>query len=74
MEGLYDATIAIVAPESLRRQRARARGHALVNERVARQLPQEEKARRATFAVSNDGSVADLEAKLSTILDKLARR
>ena len=71
MEGAYDATIAIVAPEALRRERAGARGHAVVDERVARQLPQEEKARRATFAVTNDGSVAELEAKLSTILDKL---
>ncbi len=73
MEGLYDATIAIVAPEDLRHERARGRGHALVDERVARQLPQEEKARRATFAVCNDGSIDDLEAKLSTILDKLVR-
>ena len=73
MEGAYDVTIAIVAPEALRRERARGRGHELVDERVARQLPQEEKARRATFAVVNDGSVADLEAKLSTILDKLVR-
>jgi dephospho-CoA kinase len=73
MEGLYDATIAIVAPEDLRRARARGRGHALVDERVARQLPQEEKARRATFAVCNDGRVDELEAKLSTILDKLVR-
>ncbi len=71
MEGSYDATIAIVASEDLRRERARGRGHALVSERVARQLPQEEKARRATFAVRNDGSVAELEAELSTILDKL---
>ena len=71
MEGAYDATIAIVASEELRRERASGRGHALVDERVARQLPQEEKARRATFAVRNDGSVAELEAELSTILDKL---
>ncbi len=73
MEGAYDVTIAIVAPEALRRERARDRGHELVDERVARQLPQKEKARRATFAVVNDGSVADLEAKLSTILEKLVR-
>jgi len=73
MDGLYDATIAVVAPEEIRRDRALGRGHALVDERVARQLPQEEKARRATFAVVNDGSEAELEQKLSTILDKLPR-
>ncbi|MGH2855181.1 MAG: dephospho-CoA kinase [Solirubrobacteraceae bacterium] len=71
MEGLYDATIAIVASEELRSERAAARGHELQEERTARQLDQEEKARRATFAVRNDGSEQELAAKLSEILDKL---
>jgi dephospho-CoA kinase len=71
MDGLYDATIAVIAPEDVRRDRAQGRGHAQLDERVARQLPQEEKARRATFAVTNDGTVPELEGKLSTILDKL---
>ena len=44
LEGGYDATIAVVADEELRRQRAHARGHVGVDERAARQLPQEEKA------------------------------
>jgi dephospho-CoA kinase len=67
----YDATIAVVAGEDLRRRRADARGHALVEERDARQLPQEEKARRATFVVRNDGSEADLERELSDVLAKV---
>jgi dephospho-CoA kinase len=71
MEGIYDATIAVVAAEPLRRDRAAGRGHAVVDERAARQLPQEEKARRATFAVRNDGSEEELEQELSAILDKL---
>lgn len=71
MEGAYDATIAIVAPESLREERAGGRGHAAVAERTARQLSQEEKAARATFVVVNDGSVEDLERKLSEVLAKL---
>lgn len=71
MEGLYDATIAIVAQEPLRRERAAGRGHELVDERAARQLSQEEKAARATFAVRNDGTVQDLERQLSEILAKL---
>ena len=68
---LYDATIAVVSEESLRRRRAADRGHALVDERAARQLPQEEKARRATFVVRNDGSLEDLERELSAVLGKL---
>jgi dephospho-CoA kinase len=72
METAYDATIAVVAPEEVRAGRAAERGHAAVDERAARQLPQEEKARRATYTVVNDGSVEDLEAKLSDILEKLS--
>ncbi len=73
LEGLYDATIAVVSEEALRRERAAQRGHALADERAARQLSQEEKARRATFVVRNDGSEEDLELGLSAVLDKLSR-
>ena len=73
MEGLYDATIAVVAAEELRAARAGARGHAAVDERNARQLPQEDKAARATYAVTNDGSPEDLEHVLSEVLVKLGR-
>ena len=73
MEKLYDATIAVVAGEEVRRERAAARGHALTDERAARQLAQEEKARRATFVVHNDGTEEDLERELSAVLDKLGR-
>ena len=71
MEALYDATIAVISDERLREERASARGHALADERAARQLSQEEKARRATFVVRNDGTEADLERELSVVLDKL---
>jgi dephospho-CoA kinase len=71
LEELYDATIAVVSEESVRRQRAAERGHALADERAARQLSQREKARRATFVVHNDGSVEDLEGVLSVVLGKL---
>jgi len=73
MEGMYDATIAVVASEELRAQRAAGRGHALADARAARQLSQEEKARRATYVVRNDGSEEDLERELSGVLDKLGR-
>ncbi len=69
----YDATIAVIADEAVREQRAAGRGHALAEERGARQLSQEEKARRATFVVRNDGSEEDLERELSAMLAKLGR-
>ena len=71
MDAAVDATLAIVAPELLREQRAGARGHTAVDERTARQLTQEEKAARATYAVVNDGSVEQLEQRLSEVLAKL---
>jgi dephospho-CoA kinase len=71
MEGIYDATIAVLAGELLRSERAAARGHALIAERDARQLSQEEKASRATYVVRNDGTVDELEAQLSAVLAKL---
>ena len=74
MEGAYDATIAVVAGEELRAERAAARGHHGVDERAARQLSQDEKAARATFVVRNDGTIADLEAALSEVLGKLESR
>ncbi len=71
MEGVYDATVAVIADEQVRRERAASREHALQDARAARQLPQEEKARRATFTVRNDGSERELEAQLSAVLDTL---
>jgi dephospho-CoA kinase len=65
MEGVFDTTVAVVAAEEVRRERAAARGHALVGEREARQLAQAEKAARAAHTVENDGSVEDLERELS---------
>jgi dephospho-CoA kinase len=70
-EEVFDTTVSIVAAEDLRRGRAAARGHALVDAREARQLTQEEKAERADHVVVNDGSVADLEEALSALLAKL---
>ena len=71
MENVFDATIAVVADEDVRADRAGARGHQALAERSDRQLSQKEKAERATYVVSNDGSVEDLESKLSAVLDML---
>jgi len=69
----FDTTLAVITADELRRERAAARGHALVDERDARQLSQPEKAERAEHVVANDGSVEDLERALSALLDKLRR-
>jgi dephospho-CoA kinase len=73
MAEAFDVTIAVVADEAVRADRAGARGHAALDERSARQLSQDEKARRSTFVVVNDGSLEELEEKLSGILANLGR-
>jgi dephospho-CoA kinase len=72
LERGYDATIAVIADEAIRHARAAARGHQALDERVARQLSQEEKSQLATYTVVNDGSEAELEARLSSILEMLS--
>jgi dephospho-CoA kinase len=73
MGGAFDTTVAVVTSDEVRRERAAARGHALVDEREARQLPQDEKAAQAEHTVENDGSVEDLERALSALIEKLRR-
>lgn len=67
----FDATIAVVADEALRRQRAARRGHRALRERGERQLSQEEKAAKSTYVVVNDGDIQELERKLSSVLERL---
>jgi dephospho-CoA kinase len=67
----FDATIAVIADEAIRQQRADARGHEALSERAARQLTQQEKSQRATYTVVNDGSERELQDRLSAILDML---
>ena len=71
MEGVFDSTIAVIADEAVRAERAGARGHAAVAERTGRQLTQQEKADRADFTVRNDGSFNELKQSLSRVLGKL---
>jgi dephospho-CoA kinase len=71
MAPMFDATIAVVADEVVRHQRASSRGHLALDERAARQLSQEEKSGLATYTIVNDGSLEDLEGKLSAILEML---
>ena len=71
MESIFDTTIAVVAEEAVRAERAAARGHELVEARAARQLSQDEKALRADIVVHNDGTLDDLERKLADALERL---
>ena len=71
MDAVFDRTIAVVADEAVRGERAGARGHASVAERTGRQLTQAEKAQRADFTVRNDGSLEELKESLSQVLGKL---
>jgi dephospho-CoA kinase len=71
MHQAFDRTVAIVAHERVRQERARARGHEGVEGREARQLSQVEKAERADFVIENDGTPAELEEKLASLLEKL---
>jgi dephospho-CoA kinase len=71
MEAGFERTIAVVADEELRAERAGARGHAAVEERAGRQLTQEQKAQKADFTVRNDGGLDELKQALSLVLAKL---
>lgn len=76
MQDLFDATVSVVADDELRVRRARLRGTELLEGRSDRQLPQEEKAARATHVIVNDGTREELEqqvAKVSRTFTDLAR-
>jgi dephospho-CoA kinase len=72
MESVFDHTVAVVAEEELRAERAGARGHQAVESRAGRQLTQDEKAQRADFVVRNDGTLEELKSELSRVLAKIA--
>ena len=68
----YDATIAVVADDELRAARIAGRDMAELGRREARQLPQAEKALRAGFVVTNDGTVDELRERLRGVLAEIA--
>ena len=71
MAEAFDHTVAVVAGEEVRAQRAGGRGHAALAERTGRQLSQEEKSQRADFTIRNDGTLPELKSSLSTLLAKI---
>lgn len=71
MAEMFDATIAISAADAMRGERAAARGTGALEARSGRQFSQGEKAARATHAITNNGSLADLRAALERIYPAL---
>lgn len=71
LESSFDATIAIVADDATRVERAGERGTEALEGRAGRQLSQDEKAARATYVVRNDGTVEELEAALAKSLAEI---
>ena len=71
MESLFDATLVVVAGDERRAEWAASRGTRDFAERSARQLSEAEKAARATFVVSNDGDLGQLEAALRELWPRL---
>ena len=72
MESVFDHTLAVVAEEGVRAQRAGERGHTAVESRDGRQLGQDEKAGRADFVVRNDGTLDELTQELSRFLGTIS--
>jgi dephospho-CoA kinase len=73
VDGVFDVTVAVVADEKVRAERAASRDHAAVEERAARQLSQEEKAARADYVLHNNGTIEDLERAAKELLARIAR-
>ena len=71
MAPIFDATIAVVADDAVRTERAVARGTGELEGRNSRQLSQDEKAALATFVVRNDGDLGALERQLTELWPKL---
>jgi dephospho-CoA kinase len=71
MEHVFDQSVAVVADEDVRAERAGARGHAALEERTSRQLTQDEKAARATHVVRNDAGLEELRQRLASLLERM---
>jgi dephospho-CoA kinase len=72
MEDAFDAVVAVVAEDELRDARLRERGQGGLEGREARQLDQEEKARRADHVIRNDSSLEELESEVSKLIEQLS--
>jgi dephospho-CoA kinase len=66
-EGQFDRVVVITASDELRRERAGSR----IDEREERLISDAEKMRRADFVIRNDGSLEELEAKVTEVWKEL---
>ena len=74
-DDVVDAVVMVYAPKSLRLQRAMKRDQASetqVRARMAAQMDDEEKRRRADYVVMNDGSIS-LEEQLDVLVEHLKK-
>jgi dephospho-CoA kinase len=71
MEKAFDEVVCVVAADGLRDRRLAAMGLGGLEGRGRRQLSQEEKAARATHVISNDGTLADLRARIADLAVEL---
>ena len=80
LEALFDAVIAVLATPELQRERLQARERAAnrnpltedeLSARLGAQIPPEEKARRADFVIRTDGTLADTEAQVRRVWERL---
>ena len=71
--GRFDLTVAVTAPEERRKAWAAERGMGEDQRRAveARQLPQEEKARRADVVVKNDGDLDKLRGQAEGLFERV---
>jgi dephospho-CoA kinase len=67
-ESRFDAVVAVTAPRELRGERKQL---TRLEERERRLLPEDEKAARADFAYVNDGTLADLDAFVGSVVQAL---
>jgi dephospho-CoA kinase len=66
-EERFDVVVALTASPRIRERR----GRPIADDRASRQLPDDEKLRRADYAYVNNGSVEDLDAFVASVMSDL---
>jgi len=75
-EEAYDYSVCVACDERVAKKRWMQSGHdeSEYIKRMSRQLPVEEKAKRADFVITNDGDKDDMKMQVETIITKTAGR
>jgi dephospho-CoA kinase len=77
LQGDYDETLALLVDPAVQMARLLARPNmdeAMAKKRIAAQLPQQEKARRANSVIENSGTMEEFEAKIDAYLVGVRQR